>query len=123
MSSTLLQVIQYVSPIQVMTCPQNTTQFQIQCKLTNERKTLASEMLRARKLPGEKTHEARDGRVVGGVLAPWRCVGPRGGVGHHGVVEVVVGPRRRRGKVGGGVGGYSSCLMVELDFDGEGKRK
>ena len=123
MSSTLLQAIQYISLIQVMTCPHNNTQFQIQCKLANERKTLASGMLLARKLPGEKTHEARDGRVVGGVLAPWRCVGPRGGAGHHGVVEVVVGPMRRRGRVGDDVGGYSSCLMVELDFDGEEKRK
>ena len=56
-------------------------------------------------------------------MAPWRCADPRGGTGHHGVVKMVVGLRRRKGRVGDGVGGCSSCLMVELDFDGEGKGK
>ena len=76
-----------------------------------------------RKPPGEEAHEVRDRRVSRGSLTPWRCADPKGGTIHHGVVEMVADPRRTRGRVGDGVGGCSSCLMVELDFDGEIKGK
>ena len=66
-------------------------------------------MLCTREHPSEETYEVRDGEVVGEGLAPWRCAGPRGGAGYHGVVEVVVGPSRRKERVGDQVGGCSSC--------------
>ena len=86
---TLLQALQYINPIQVKTCPQNTThphpfnhnkliqdttQYKIQYKPNNARKKIQFPKLRTYELSSEGIHETREEKRG---LTPWWPPAPR----------------------------------------------